>query len=124
MKMTTLLSKYAKTRQFREEWLLFISFTHSKIREENWSENIYHYIVLIRKEVRKTMYAVIDMRTKRFVGLPCESLEEAIELRNQDEDNRSIFELGYVNTDEEEYYNDDVDETGFDPLMGQYTWEV
>lgn len=70
------------------------------------------------------MYAVIDMRTNRFVGLPCESLEEAIELRNQDEDNRSIFELGYVDTDEEECYNDDVDEMGFDPFMGQYTWEV
>lgn len=67
------------------------------------------------------MYAVIDMKTNKFVGVPCESLEEAIELR---EDNRSIFELGYVDTDEEEYYNDDVDETGFDPFMGQYTWEV
>lgn len=63
------------------------------------------------------MYAVIDMRTNRFVGLPCESLEEAIELRNQDEDNRSIFELGYVDIDEEECYNDDVDEMGFDPFI-------
>lgn len=62
------------------------------------------------------MYAVIDMRTNRFVGVPCESLEEAIELCTQDE-NRSIFELGYVDTDEEECYNDDVDEMGFDPFI-------
>lgn len=69
------------------------------------------------------MYAVIDMRTNRFVGVPCESLEEAKELCAQDE-NRSIFELGYVDPIEEECYNDDVDEMGFDPFMGQYTWEV
>ena len=76
------------------------------------------------------MYAVIDMRTNRFVGVPCNSFEEAIELRSQDE-NRSIFELGYVDNFFEKLYNedmnepnDDVDETGFDPFMGQYTWEV
>lgn len=69
------------------------------------------------------MYAVIDMRTNRFVGVPCESLEEAKELCVQDE-NRLIFELSYVDPIEEECYNDDVDEMGFDPFMGQYTWEV
>lgn len=62
------------------------------------------------------MYAVIDMRTNHFVGAPCESLEEARELCAQDE-NRSIFELNYVDTDEEECYNDDVDEMGFDPFI-------
>lgn len=40
IKLTILLSKYAKTSQFCEERLLFIGFTRSKISEESRSENI------------------------------------------------------------------------------------
>jgi hypothetical protein len=58
-----------------------------------------------------------------FAGVPCRSIEEAIELSGQHEGSK-IFEMKLDNESLWEYedYNCD-DDTGYDPYMGCFTDE-
>lgn len=61
-----------------------------------------------------------------FAGIPCRSFEEARELANQHEGSH-VYVMVLDDNDEIEIYNDEPanidDDCGFDPYMGEYTYD-